>query len=200
VRGWNLAALGCAASIVVATAAGCGGSSTTASVASKPAPTPTTTAPANPNQFGEIALTSSAFKNGHPIPAAYTCTGTGGSPPLQWRKVPQEAVELFILTLDLPRNGRTKVLWTVGAVQPGDGQMAAGTVPPGAVVGKNAAGKAGWSGACGAKGERHRVAFLIYALKKKLHLKPGYNPLAVRTQLKAAAISTGLTIASYKHS
>ncbi len=198
-RGWNLAALGCAASIVVATATGCGGSSTTASVASKPAPTPTTTAPANPNQFGEIALTSSAFKNAHPIPAAYTCTGTGGPPPLQWRKIPQEAVELFILTLDLPKSGRTKVLWTVGGIQPGDGQMAAGTVPPGAVVGKNDAGKVGWSGVCGTKGERHRVAFLIYALRKKLHLKPGYDPLAVRARLKAATISTGLTIASYKH-
>jgi phosphatidylethanolamine-binding protein (PEBP) family uncharacterized protein len=182
-------------------AAGCGGSSsTTASVASKPAPTPTTTAPANPNQFGEIALTSSAFKNGHPIPAAYTCTGTSGPPPLQWRKIPQEAVELFILTLDLPKSGRTKVLWTVGAIPPGDGQMAAGTVPAGAVVGKNDAGKVGWSGVCGAKGERHRVAILMYALRKKLNLKPGYNPLAIRTQLKAAAISTGLTIASYKHS
>jgi phosphatidylethanolamine-binding protein (PEBP) family uncharacterized protein len=201
VRGWNLVALGCVAAVMVA---GCGSSSSgTASVAStkSAASTPTTKAPAptNPNTFGEVSLTSTAFQNGKPLPAAYTCAGANISPPLRWTKLPAETKELFFVGLDVRKSGHNKIVWTFGNVQPTDAQIAAGTLPPGAVVGQNQTGKEKWGGVCGAKGERHRIAFLIYALRSKLNLKPGYDPIALRPKLKVETIATGLTIASYTH-
>jgi phosphatidylethanolamine-binding protein (PEBP) family uncharacterized protein len=199
VRVWNLAALGCAATVLAATTAGCGsGSSTTTSATTKStATTPTVT---NPNQFGEVSVTSSAFKNGQPLPAAYTCAGANISPPLQWQKIPSNAKELFIVALDLNKTGRNKIVWAVGGIQPTDAQISAGAIPPGAILGQNQTGKSKWGGVCDTKGERHRIAFLMYVLGSKLHLKPNFNPIAIRPRLKAATISSGVTIASYKRS
>jgi len=198
VRVWNLAALGCAALVLAATTAGCGSSSSSTTAATKAksaATTPTTT---NPNQFGESSLTSSAFKNGQPLPAAYTCAGANISPPLAWSKIPAAAKELFIVALDIGKSGHNKVVWAVGGISPTAAQVAAGTLPPGAVLGENQAGPSKWGGVCDkTKGERHRIAFLMYVLGRKLQLKPNFNPIAIRPQLKAATISTGLTIASY---
>jgi phosphatidylethanolamine-binding protein (PEBP) family uncharacterized protein len=204
VRVWNLAASGCAAVVLAVSAAGCGSSSstTTSSTNAKPATTSTTAStPTNPNQFGEISLTSSAFKNGQPLPAAYTCAGADISPPLEWKKIPAEAKELFIVGLEIRKTGRTKVVWAIGGIPATDAHISAGTIPKGAVLGENQTGKPPWGGVCGAtKGERDRIAFLVYALRSSLHLKANFDPIAIRPQLKAATISTGLTIASYKRS
>ncbi len=195
-RVWNLAALGCAATVLAASAAGCGSSSTP----TKSAATTATTA-TNPNQFGEISLTSPAFKNGHPLPAAYTCAGANISPPLEWKKLPAEAKELFIVALDVTKSGHNKVLWAVGGIPATNAQIAAGTIPKGAVLGENQIGKPPWGGVCGTtKGERDKIAFLMYALRSPLHLKPNFDPIAIRPRLKASTISTGLTIASYRSS
>ncbi|HEX5853764.1 MAG TPA: YbhB/YbcL family Raf kinase inhibitor-like protein [Solirubrobacteraceae bacterium] len=187
---------------MAATSVGCGSSSGgTASVAQTKSATSTVKASTatNPNAFGEISLTSTAFQNGHPLPATYTCSGANISPPLRWSKLPADAKELVFVALDIRKGGRNKVAWSFAGVKPSDAQIAAGTLPPGAVLGQNQTGKDKWGGVCGAKGERHRVAFLIYALRRKLNLKPGFDPIAIRPRLKAATISTGLTLASYTH-
>jgi phosphatidylethanolamine-binding protein (PEBP) family uncharacterized protein len=150
-------------------------------------------------EFGEILITSPAFANGHPIPARYTCAGADVSPPLQWSRLPTGAKELFVIALDVRNGGHNSVVWALGGIHPSVGQIAAGAIPAGAVVGIERAGKAAWGGVCGAKGERHHIAFLVYALRSKLHLKPGFNPLLIRRGLKSATISTGVTIASYRH-
>lgn len=199
-RVWNLAAVGCAATVLAATAAGCGSSSSTTTKSAATTPTTATTA-TSPNQFGEISLTSPAFKNGQPLPAAYTCAGTNVSPPLQWKKIPAEAKELFIVALDVTKSGHNKVVWAVGGIPASDAQISAGRIPPGAVLGENQTGKPPWGGVCGTtKGERDKIAFLVYALRSSLHLKPNFNPIAIRSQLKPATIATGLTIAIYKSS
>ena len=201
---WNLAASGCAF-VALAAATGCGSnSSKSATVATtQPATKSAKTTPTPPvtTTFGEISLTSAAFKNGGQIPVRYTCDGAGVSPPLQWQKIPAGAEELFLVALELRGSvasgkGAT-IQWAVGGIQPHDGQIAAGTLPPGAAVGVNSAGKAAWAGLCGSKGTRHHVAFLIYALRKKLHLKTGFNPNETRKRFKGTGLATGLTLASY---
>ncbi len=146
-------------------------------------------------------MTSTAFKNGQPLPAAYTCAGANISPPLQWEKIPAEAKELFIVALDISKSGHNKVVWAVGGIPATNAQIAAGTIPAGAVLGENQTGKPPWGGVCGTtKGQRDRIAFLVYALRSPLHLKANFDPIAIRPKLKAITISTGLTIASYKSS
>ena len=48
-----------------------------------------------------MRLTSSAFEDGAPIPARYTCDGQGLSPPLAWEGIP-EATRSLVLVVDDP--------------------------------------------------------------------------------------------------
>ena len=74
-------------------AAGCGGGQ---------AKEPATTAPT------AITVTSTAFRDGGPIPRKYTCDGDGVSPPLAWKGVPPNtgAVAIVVGTLEELERGR----------------------------------------------------------------------------------------------
>jgi phosphatidylethanolamine-binding protein (PEBP) family uncharacterized protein len=148
--------------------------------------------------FGRIKVTSTAFKVGGPIAVKYTCDGAGISPPLQWQGVPQGAAEVFVLAVDLSGGSREVVQWAIAGIPPNATSIPEGSLPPGAIAGVNSAGKIGWGGMCGAKGQLQHVGFLFYALKRKLALKPGFNPIEVRGGLKGVTLATGLTLATYK--
>lgn len=157
-------------------------------------PSPTSKALA---ALGKITLASSAFKAGGAIPSRYTCDGADVSPPLEWHGVPHGTAELFLLAIDLSGSSSDAIQWAVGGIPPSASGLSAGSLPAGAVAGLNSAGKAGWGGICGAQGQVHHVAFLFYALKQKLNLKPGFNPIVARNALKGSTLGTGLTLGVY---
>lgn len=164
-----------------------------------PAKTSSTSSPTSKAlaALGKITLTSSAFKAGGAIPARYTCDGADVSPPLEWHGVPNGTAELFLLAIDLSGSSSDAIQWAVGGISPSASGLSAGSLPSGAVAGLNSAGKAGWGGICGAKGQVHHVAFLFYALSQKLGLKSGFNPIVARNALKGATLGTGLTLGVY---
>ena len=47
-----------------------------------------------------LKVTSSAFEEGGPIPAQYTCEGEDSSPPLSWSGVPTKAKTLALIVDD----------------------------------------------------------------------------------------------------
>jgi Raf kinase inhibitor-like YbhB/YbcL family protein len=173
--------------------------------ASKPTTQPAKVPPAKTSSqtskalatLGKIKLTSSAFTAGGAIPTRYTCDGADVSPPLEWHGVPNGTAELFLLAIDLSGSSSDAIQWAVGGIPPSASGLSAGSLPAGAVAGLNSAGKAGWGGVCGAKGQAHHVAFLFYALKQKLNLKPGFNPIVARNALKGSTLGTGLTLGVY---
>src|SRR5258708_12733015 len=65
----------------------------------QPATQPSSTNSAKPDK-AEIKLTSAAFKEGEPIPRAYTCDGVNISPPLEWSGVPKTAKTIAIVCDD----------------------------------------------------------------------------------------------------
>ncbi|MGA8365603.1 MAG: YbhB/YbcL family Raf kinase inhibitor-like protein [Solirubrobacteraceae bacterium] len=168
----------------------------------KPSAAKTSTEPSKPatkeKRFGKIKVTSTAFKAGGPIAVKYTCDGAGISPPLQWQGVPNGTAEVFVLAIDLSGGSRDVVQWAIAGIPPSTNRITEGSLPSGAVAGVNSAGKVGWGGICGAKTQLHHVGFLFYALKHKLGLKAGFNPLEVRRGLKGATLATGLTLATYQ--
>jgi phosphatidylethanolamine-binding protein (PEBP) family uncharacterized protein len=171
--------------------AGCGGSGGSGVSTASPAGTTAST-------LGTIVLRSPAFKPGGAIPVRYTCDGGGLSPPLRWQNVPAGTAEFLLLAIDL-NGGRTDaVQWAVSGLGPGLRGIGTGRLPPGAVVGRNSAGKVDWGGVCGARSRVHHVAFLFYALRRKLGLKPGFNPALVRDGLKNGTLARGLTVGTYK--
>jgi phosphatidylethanolamine-binding protein (PEBP) family uncharacterized protein len=184
--------------LVVALAlAGCGGG---AGNSAGGAPTQPTTPSYGTvqSQVGTIVLSSPAFMPGGAMPVRYTCDGAGVSPPLQWRNLPAGAVELFLFAIDLNGDGTSAVQWAVGGLNPSSHGIPTGRLPHGAVVGLNSAGEARWDGICGERGQVHHVAFLLYALSRKLALKAGFSPAFVRSGLKGATVAKGLTLATYQ--
>jgi phosphatidylethanolamine-binding protein (PEBP) family uncharacterized protein len=167
----------------------------------KAPPAKTATTPSQTSKalatLGKITLASSAFKAGGSIPTRYTCDGADVSPPLEWHGVPHGAAELFLLAIDLSGSTSDAIQWAVAGIPPSASGLPAGSLPAGAVAGLNSAGKAGWGGVCGAKGQAHHVAFLFYALSQKLGLKSGFNPIVARNALKGSTLGTGLTLGVY---
>lgn len=91
--------------------------------------------------------------------------------------------------------------WAVGGLSPNLHGIATGRLPGTAVLGRNSAGKSGkadWGGICGARGRVHHVAFLLYALNRRMGLKAGFDPAIVRSGLKSATLARGLTVATYR--
>jgi hypothetical protein len=173
--------------------AGCGGGNSAES-----APTTTPSYGTVQSAIGTIALSSRAFKPGGAMPVRYTCDGAGASPPLAWRNVPAGTTELFLLAIDLNGGSTSAVQWAVGGLSPSSHGILTGRLPQRAVVGLNSAGEARWDGICGARGQVHHVAFLLYALSRKLALKAGFSPPLVRSGLKGATLTKGLTLATYR--
>jgi len=167
----------------------------TAPVAKPPASTTGAKAQSEPT-FGQIALTSPAFKAGGPIAARYTCDGANVSPPLQWHGVPAGTAELFLLAVAVGGAGET-VQWALAGIPPSAKRIPEGSLPAGAIAGLNSAGKAGWGGVCGPKGSVQRVVFVLYALSRKLSLKDGFDPVSIRNGLKSVSVARGLTLATY---
>ncbi len=179
-----------------------GSSTSTAKTTPTPAPAQPAKSSSKPaskeKTFGKIKVTSTAFKAGGPIATKYTCDGEGISPPLEWQGVPSGAAEVFVLAVDLSGGSREVVQWAIAGIPPTTTSIPEGGLPAGAFAGVNSAGKAGWGGMCGAKGQLQHVGFLFYALRQKLKLKPGFNPIEVRGGLKGDTLATGLTLATYQ--
>jgi len=64
----------------------------------------------------------------------------------------------------------------VGNIDPSSTGVAAGQTPAGGIVGKNTAGKSAYSPICPAKGKSDTIELVIYALSKKIALRPGFSP------------------------
>jgi Raf kinase inhibitor-like YbhB/YbcL family protein len=164
--------------------AGCGGGKVTA---------PEPTAPAG------IELTSSAFAEGHPIPARYTCDGGDTSPPLQWAGAPKATKELALLVDDPDAPGGTYTHWTVYGIPPATRAFQAGTAPPQAREGRNSFGDDRYGGPCPPKGDDpHRYVFQLYALRAPLKLPQGAKPDEVRAAIQSQAIARGRLVGTFK--
>jgi len=167
-----------------------GARTTTAKVMAPPAPAK------------KMTLSSSAFKEGEPIPADYTCDGKNISPPLAWTGVPENAQSLALIVDDPDAPTGVWTHWIVFNM-PADALnlTEAFTKSPSAAStkqGRNDFKQVGYGGPCPPAGKSHRYYFKIFALDTKLNLPAG----ASRTDIDAAMIkhvlSTGQLMGTYQ--
>ncbi len=164
---------------------GCGGSgsktqaatsSTTESSTTTPTSTSTsttssaTTAATKPLTF---AVSSPALK-GHALPARYTCGGTNASLPLKWSNVPPGTKELAVFIAHNEPGHGSETDWSIVGLKPTLTGLKAGSVPPGAVLGRNGNGKTGYS-VCPAKHTNGQYGLGVFALSQRLTVHSGYN-------------------------
>ena len=147
---------------------------------------------------GAFSISSSAFERNGEIPAQYTCAGAGISPPLSWEKVHKGAAELVLFAIDdSSSNSSGGIRWIVGGIDPSSKGVAAGQVPAGGIVGTNSAGKVGYSPICPASGKSDTVEFVMYALKKKIPLSPGFRPDIAESEYGSGKLLLGEAAVTY---
>lgn len=206
--------------------AGCGGSGSKPATASASATGPTSTsrsgagasAPTSLLEAGEhsgastpsastekraaafdLKLSSPAFREGKPIPAHYTCDGANASPPLRWSPIPAGTAELVLTIGPLETDtSEGQISWIVAGLSPKLTGLSAGRLPTGAIVGRNHQGQARYS-ICPARSlPRQNYLVALYALRRTVPAKPGFNGEALLQQIQSLTEHKGLTGFTYK--
>ena len=141
-----------------------------------------------------LILWSPAFHAGESIPARYTCGGRDVSPPLRWSHVPQSAHTLALRVDDPDAPGGTFTHWTLWNLPASKTGIFANA--KWLFVGTNSFGRIGYSGPCPPAGPAHHYIFHLYALDRRLTLRPGATAgqfaAAVRGHVVASAKLVGL--------
>jgi len=125
-------------------------------------------------------ISSPAFANGTYIPAVYTCSGTDYSPAIQWEAPPAgtRSFALIVDDPDAPVGTFTHwIIFNIPADQTSLVEKASphGTIPAGALEGKNNFSRIGYSGPCPPPRKAHRYFFKLYALDSMLNLTAGIS-------------------------
>jgi len=147
-----------------------------------------------------MQLTSTAFKEGAPIPASHGYENENLSPPLKWSDVP-EGVKSFALICDDPDAPRGTWVHWVRLNIPAETQelksAPGGKVDlRGVVQGKNSFKELGYGGPAPPSGTHH-YHFKLYALDRLLDLKEGATKDDVVKALKDHIVAQGQLMGTF---
>jgi phosphatidylethanolamine-binding protein (PEBP) family uncharacterized protein len=131
------------------------------------------------------------------IATRYTCDGADVSLPVRWSHLPSGTTELAVFVVNLrPVRGRFFFDWAVTGLSPASLGISAGTLPHGAVVGRNSFGKVGYS-ICPAKGKREDFVVRVLALPHALATRAGFNAEALYRDAERSAKFAGIGGGTY---
>ena len=115
---------------------------------------------------GTFALSSTAFSDGGPIPARFTCDGQSLPPRLTWAFDGQPAEFVLVMT-DPDAPGGVFVHWVMYGIPPNAADVGEGQGPPGARQGLNGSGQLGYAAPCPPAGDTpHHYVFTLYAVSQ----------------------------------
>jgi hypothetical protein len=115
----------------------------------------------------DLAIKSSAFEFGKPIPKKYSCDGQDINPPLTIEGISKEAKTLVLIVDDPDAPSGTFDHWIVWNIPASTSKIDENTVP--GKEGMNSARQPGYMGPCPPSGT-HRYFFKVYALDTELSL------------------------------
>jgi Raf kinase inhibitor-like YbhB/YbcL family protein len=147
-------------------------------------------------QVGELSLSSPAFENMGRIPREYTCDGRDVNPPLRFAGIPSDAASLALIVEDPDAPLGTFDHWIVWNIPVVDG-IAEGSIPHGAVQGRNGFGNNSYGGPCPPRGSMHRYVFKLYALKTDLELPAGSTKSEVEKAMEGKVLAQTQLIGIY---
>jgi phosphatidylethanolamine-binding protein (PEBP) family uncharacterized protein len=176
---------------------GARGTATIRSASSAASPAPATPGgSAQKPDLATIFVTSVArMPNGRLAPQ-YTCEGADISPSLTWSGVsPGSTKEVVVLVRTLTL-GSLQTNWVVAGIDPRIDHLDPGTLPAGAVVGRNSSGEARYS-LCPPRNKAAIVVLAVLALPRRLGLKQGFDMRAIEPLVGRPDIPWGsITIAA----
>ena len=143
-----------------------------------------------------MKISSPAFNENAKIPKIYSKLGGNQRPPLEISDVPAEAKSLVIICHDPDAPGRDGFYhWTVWNLSPETTEIAADTLPNGAVEGITSWGRSGYGGPQPPFGT-HRYQFFVYALNTMLDIPAATKPQALSATMQLhivdQAVLTGM--------
>jgi Raf kinase inhibitor-like YbhB/YbcL family protein len=158
---------------------------------------------AEKTEKGAMQLISTAFSEGTPIPAQYTCDGKNASPPLKWSGVPSGVKSFALIADDPDAPVGTWVHWVLYDLPPDASELAQDLpkgpqIPNGAKQGLNDFKQLGYGGPCPPPGKPHRYFFKLYALDTQLALKPGATKKEVERAMEKHILAQGQLMGTYK--
>lgn len=155
-----------------------------------------------------LVLTSPAFAEGDRMPEAYTCAGSGVSPPLSWNGIPMGAQSLALIMQK--RNDPTigdgggrynDVLWLVYNIPPDRASLPETyrlhARDDGSVRGVNVFGVPGYDGPCPARGDSSRYVFELYAINSVLSLDPDATASDLYAAIEGKVLARGILSVTY---
>jgi Raf kinase inhibitor-like YbhB/YbcL family protein len=149
-----------------------------------------------------IQLTSTAFKDGGPIPDENSLEDKDISPDLQWSGVPSTARSLVLTCEDPDAPNGNWVHWLLYDLTPSMNAVPADlpktpTLDLGAKQGLNDYHRYGYGGPCPPPGKPHRYIFKLYALDVRPELKPGLNLADLSRVMEGHIMAEGKLMGTY---
>jgi phosphatidylethanolamine-binding protein (PEBP) family uncharacterized protein len=110
------------------------------------------------------------------IPRRYTCDGADVPLPVRWSGIPAGPAELAMFVVNLlPVQGHLFFDWAVAGLNPTSHGISPGTLPPGAIIGRNTFGNVGYS-ICPPRGPREEHFIVrVFALARTIRAKTGFD-------------------------
>lgn len=146
-----------------------------------------------------LALTTTAFPAGGPIPRKHTKEGQDLSPALAWSGAP-EGTRSFALILDDPDAPRAEpwvhwVLWNIPAEVTALGEGSSG----GGTAGRNDFGETGYGGPMPPRGHgTHHYHFKLHALDATLELEAGSTKRQLLRAMEGHVLASAELIGTYE--
>ncbi|GAA3937744.1 YbhB/YbcL family Raf kinase inhibitor-like protein [Actinomadura viridis] len=146
----------------------------------------------------EIEVRSRAFSDHTMIPAEYAHASGDLSPPLEWSRLPEDAVEIALVCVDPDAPRGTFVHWLLAGIPPDTTALEPGETPAGAVAGRNDYGTPGYGGPHPPPGdEPHRYFFRMYGLSEPSGLARGFSIEDFRLAEERKVMATGTLVGTY---
>lgn len=146
---------------------------------------------------GTFAISSPAFSQGRPIPARFTADGPDISPELRIENAPAEVAAFALIMDDPDAPVGTWVHWVVWNLPPTTRTIAEGSLPDGAVEGRNSWGRNEYNGPAPPSGT-HRYFFKLYALDTALQLPGGTDKAGVQRAMQGHVLAETALMGTYR--
>ena len=150
-----------------------------------------------------MRITSTAFKQGGPIPSSYSCDGKGISPPLAWSGAPAGTRSFAVIMDDPDAPMGTFVHWVIYNIPGTSGGLAEATpkdpkLPDESLQGPGTMGRPGYTPPC-PPGGTHHYFFKLYALDAPID-SAGLGKDQLLNAMQGHILAQGELMATYTRS
>jgi Raf kinase inhibitor-like YbhB/YbcL family protein len=150
-----------------------------------------------------FSVSSPSFQNGGNIPKKFTCDGADVSPELHWTSLPAGTQSLALIADDPDAPVGTWTHWVLFDLPAQTASLPEGVpkvdeLSTGGRQGRNDFRKIGYGGPCPPPGKPHRYFFKLYALDKKLDLKPGASKQDVELAIRGHILGQAELMGKYQ--